>query len=271
LKKKIEELFTLKDKTVILTGSAGRLGSHFAETLASVNCNLILVDIDNDKNLKLEKKLKKKFKSKIFLKTMDCSNELDMKKFIIEIKKEFKTVDVLINNAHFIPRNNPGIAKKFEEYSFELWNKTVQLNLNNIFLCCKEIGKIMIKQKSGSIINISSIYGIVAPDQRIYDDLKLNSPPFYSATKGAIVNLTKYLASQWGIHNIRVNSLTLGGVYDKHLHKNSKFVKNYSNKTMIGRMANPKDYDGALLFLASDSSQYMTGSNLVIDGGWTAW
>ena len=129
----------------------------------------------------------------------------------------------------------------------------------------------MVKQKNGSIINVSSIYGMVGPDQRIYGKSRLNSPAFYSATKGAIVNLTKYLASHWGKNNVRVNTLTLGGIYDKKLHTDKEFVKKYSEKTMLGMMSQTSDYDGAILFLASDLSSYMTGANLVVDGGWTAW
>jgi NAD(P)-dependent dehydrogenase (short-subunit alcohol dehydrogenase family) len=129
----------------------------------------------------------------------------------------------------------------------------------------------MVKQKDGVIINISSIYGIVGPDQNIYAKTKLNSPAFYSVTKGGIVNLTKYLASQWGKNNVRVNTLTLGGIYDKKLHTSKEFVKKYSEKTMLRKMSDATDYDGAILFLCSNLSSYMTGANLVIDGGWTAW
>ena len=112
---------------------------------------------------------------------------------------------------------------------------------------------------------------MVGPDQRIYGKSRFDSPAFYSATKGAIVNLTKYLASYWGKNNVRVNTLTLGGIYDKKLHVDKKFVKKYSEKTMLGRMSQASDYDGAILFLASDLSSYMTGANLIVDGGWTAW
>jgi NAD(P)-dependent dehydrogenase (short-subunit alcohol dehydrogenase family) len=129
----------------------------------------------------------------------------------------------------------------------------------------------MVKQKNGSIINVSSIYGIVGPDQRIYGKSRHNSPPFYSAAKGAIVNLTKYLAACWGKNNVRVNTLTLGGIYDKKLHTDKEFVKKYSEKTMLGRMSRVSDYNGAILFLSSDLSSYMTGANLIVDGGWTAW
>ena len=129
----------------------------------------------------------------------------------------------------------------------------------------------MLRQKNGTIVNISSIYGISGADQRIYGKSRLNSPVFYAATKGAMVNLTRYLAAYWHGKNIRVNTLTFGGVFDAKLHKDKEFVRKYSEKTILGRMAKKEDYDGALLFLTSDASSYMTGANLIVDGGWTAW
>jgi len=160
---------------------------------------------------------------------------------------------------------------KFEDYETEIWNEVVSVNLTGVFLCSQIFGKIMTKQKTGgNIVNISSIYGINGADQRIYKNSKLNSPPSYAATKGAIVNFTKYLAAYWNRKNIRVNTMTLGGVEDKS-YMDKKFMKNYSNKTMIGRMAKNDEYNGALVFLLSNASSYMTGANLVLDGGWSAW
>tara|TARA_B110000881_G_C18334168_1_gene393222 strand:- start:232 stop:717 length:486 start_codon:yes stop_codon:yes gene_type:complete len=160
--------------------------------------------------------------------------------------------------------------KKFETFPLEVWNKVIGVNLTGVFVCSQELGSIMAKQKGGVIVNISSIYGMVGADQRIYGESGLNSQPSYAATKGAIVNLTRYLAAYWNGKNVRVNTLTLGGVLDKSYMKDS-FIKKYSEKTILGRMANKNEYNGALLFLVSDASSYMTGTNLVIDGGWTAW
>ena len=160
---------------------------------------------------------------------------------------------------------------RFEDYPLDLWNKVVETNLTGVFLCCQEFGKTMGKQKTGgSIVNISSIYGINGADQRIYGKSQLNSPPSYAATKGAIVNMTRYLAAYWHGKNIRVNTMTLGGVLDKTNMK-KEFIDNYSKKTILGRMANSDEYNGALLFLLSNASSYMTGANLVLDGGWSAW
>lgn len=270
-KKTIFDLFNLEGKTIVLTGSAGRLGSRFADVLSSAGADVVLVDVEESYNKKLELELKQKYNTNPFAIKIDISKQSEVLKLKQLILKKYKKVDVLINNAHFIPRSHPKIDSPFEDYPFDLWQDTIETNLNSLFLCCKEFGKIMTKQRKGVIINISSIYGIVGADQRIYGKSKLNSPSFYAATKGAMVNLTRYLAAYWHSKNVRVNTLTLGGVYDSQLHKNKEFVKNYAKKTMIGRMANKEDYDGAILFLTSDASAYMTGANLIMDGGWTAW
>ena len=128
----------------------------------------------------------------------------------------------------------------------------------------------MVKQRRGTIVNIASIYGMVGADQRIYGNTKINSPVSYAVAKGGIINLTRYLAAYWHKKNIRVNTLTPGGVLDKKYQKQN-FIEKYSQKTILGRMANRDEYNGAILFLMSDASSYMTGSNLIIDGGWTAW
>lgn len=267
----INKLFSLEGKVVVLTGSAGRLGNRFAHVLGAAGAHVILVDINGKENTRLKVELTKKCHKMPDMFNLDIANPMDVKRLVQEVVKKHKKIDVLINNAHFVPRDHPMRDAPFEQYPFDLWDKAVMVNLRSLFLCCKEIGKVMVKQKRGVIVNISSIYGISGPDQRIYGKSRLNSPAFYSLTKGGMVNLTRYLAAYWSRKNIRVNTLTLGGVYDNKLHKNQEFVRNYSERTIIGRMANKADYDGALLFLASDASCYVTGTNLVVDGGWTAW
>lgn len=264
-------IFDLKNKTVVLTGSAGRLGSRFAHVLSGAGANVVLVDIEESANKQLEQELITRYKTKPTAFSIDISKQNDVKQFIKKITSKYKKIDVLINNAHFIPRTHPKRDASFEEYPLDLWDKTITTNLRGLFLCCQEIGRVMVKQKKGVIINVSSIYGIVGADQRIYGKSRLNSPAFYAATKGAMVNFSRYLAAYWHGKNIRVNTLTLGGVFDEKLHKDKNFVKSYSNKTILGRMASKEDYDGPLLFLASDASSYVTGTNLIVDGGWTAW
>ncbi len=271
MKNSIYKNFNLKNKTAVLTGSAGRLGNEFAHTLCEAGANVILVDIDSKKNKKLEHILKKKFDNKIISCDLDISNQNSIKELKKEILAKFGRIDILINNAFFNPSiNQTQKTKKFETFPLEIWNKVIGVNLTGVFVCLQELGSLMAKQKGGVIVNISSIYGLVGADQRIYGDSGLNSQPSYAATKGAIVNFTRYLASYWHGKNIRVNTLTLGGVLDKSYMKNS-FIKKYSEKTILGKMANKNEYNGALLFLVSDASSYMTGANLVVDGGWTAW
>jgi len=267
----IQKLFSLKNKTVILTGSAGRLGTRFAHVLSMAGANVGLVDLEDKKNKKLEDELVLKYKTHPTSYTADISKESDVKKLTKDVLTKYKKIDVLVNNAHFVPREHPQRDALFEQYPLELWDHSIAVNLRSLFLCCREVGKTMSRQNNGVIVNISSIYGISGTDQRIYGKSRLNSPAFYAATKGAMVNLTRYLAAYWHGKNIRVNTLTLGGVFDAKLHTEKEFVKKYSEKTILGRMAKEEDYDGALLFLTSDASSYMTGANLVVDGGWTAW
>ena len=267
----INKIFNLKNKTIVLTGSSGRLGSRFAHVLSDAGANVVLVDIEEKNNKKLEKNLKKKYKTKPIALKVDITSESEVKKLVRVILKKYQKIDVLINNAHIVPRKDPRLDSPFEQFPLDLWDKMVTENLRGILFCTQEIGKIMSKQKRGIIVNISSIYGIVGPDQRIYGSSRLNSSVAYSVFKGGLVNLTRYLAAYWQGTNIRVNTLTLGGVFDKKLHSKTKFAKNYAKKTMMGRMAYKEDIDGPLLLLTSDASSYMTGSNLIVDGGWSAW
>ena len=264
------ELFNLKNKTIVLTGSAGRLGNRFAHVLSKAEANVILLDINESENKKLEKDLISLYKTNPTAYTIDINKPNKMKQLTKKIVSKYSKIDILINNAHSVPRENPKISESFEKFPDDIWEIMVSDTLRGLFFCTKEIGNIMSKQNEGVIINISSIYGMVGPDQQIYGKSKLNSPISYSVTKGGVVNMTRFLASYWRGKNIRVNTLTLGGVYDKKL-QTPTFVKNYSKRTMLGRMASKNDFDGALLFLASDASSYMTGANLVVDGGWTAW
>lgn len=264
------DLFSLKNRTVVLTGSAGRLGNRFAHVLSQAGADVILLDINKSENKKLEKELSDLYKTNPTAYTVDVNKPNKMQHLTKKIISKYSKIDILINNAHSVPRKNPKLSEPFEKFPDDIWEIMVTETLRGLFFCSKEIGNVMSKQNRGVIINISSIYGMVGPDQRIYGTSKLNSPVAYSVTKGGVVNMTRYLASYWQGKNIRVNTLTLGGVNDKKLQKPS-FVKNYSKRTILGRMASKNDFDGALLFLASDASSYMTGANLVIDGGWTAW
>lgn len=270
MKKKnfISRVFDLKNKTVILTGAAGLLGTQYAHVLSEMSANVILVDHESKKNKKLESTLKKKYHTHPMSFDIDITKQHSVQKLKNDVLSEYKKIDVLINNAAFKPKDNLQNASSFELYPLELWEKYLATNLTGAFLCSQEIGKVMVKQNKGVIVNISSIYGNVGVDHRIYGKSNLSTPASYAATKGALINLTRYLAAYWHGKNIRVNTLSLGGVFNN---QDKKFVKKYSEKTMLGRMAMKEEYNGALLFLVSDASSYMTGANLIIDGGWTAW
>jgi NAD(P)-dependent dehydrogenase (short-subunit alcohol dehydrogenase family) len=161
----------------------------------------------------------------------------------------------------------------FEDYPVESWNRVMDVNVTGVMLCCQVFGAAMAEAGRGSIVNISSIYGVVSPDQRIYGYRAEGGTPFvkpvaYSASKSALLNLTRYLATYWAPRGVRVNTLTLAGVFN---HQDPRFLEGYCARIPVGRMARPDEYNGAIVFLCSDASDYMTGANLVMDGGWTAW
>ena len=270
----ISKLFDLEGRNIVITGSSGLLGSQYANTLSSAGANIILLDIDTTKNEKLKSALVKKYKNKISAYTLDISNQTEVNKTSKKIMKDFKKIDGLINNAAYTSKGakekSDNAFGSFENFPIDIWQKSLDINLSGVFFCSQAFGKIMAKQGKGVIVNIASTYGLVGADQRIYGKSGLNLPISYAATKGAIVNFTRYLAAYWHGKNIRVNTLSPGGVMDKTYQEKS-FIKKYSEKTILGRMANKDEYNGAILFLISDASSYMTGANLVVDGGWTSW
>ena len=263
----MRKVFDFSNRVIVITGAAGLLGSEYADGFCQAGGNVVLADKNFEKCKKLAAKLEKKYGVKPLPIKLDVTNPNSIKKMVAHITKKFSKIDVLVNNAIY-----PEIGKikktKFEDFPLDIWKKGIDVNLTGMFLCSQQIGKIMKKQKNGIIINISSIYGIKGPDQRIYGKTKIIKSALYATTKGAVINFTKYLASYWNRTGIRVNTLSLGGVEEN---QDRNFKKKYSDKTMIGRMAKKDEYVGALLFLSSDASSYMTGSNLVIDGGWSAW
>tara|TARA_B110000467_G_scaffold20936_1_gene18469 strand:+ start:50 stop:844 length:795 start_codon:yes stop_codon:yes gene_type:complete len=262
----ISKIFNLSNKVIILTGASGLLGTEYAHGLSQAGANVVLADLNFKTCKKLSLNLNKKYGVDSFPIKLDVTKTNSINTMIKKVIKKFLKIDILINNAIFSESGNT--KTKFENYDLDIWKKGLDVNLTGPFLCCQEVGKIMKKQKNGNIINISSIYGLVSPDQRIYGNTKIIKSAMYAVTKSSILNFTRYLASYWREDGIRVNTLSLGGVEEN---QNPIFKKNYSNKTMIGRMAKKDEYVGGLIFLSSNASSYMTGSNLVIDGGWTAW
>lgn len=272
MKKKSLELFSLKDKVAIITGALGLIGKNHCFALSEAGANIVVCDLDELKCQEFAKSLT----TKSIGIGVDITNKSSIENLKDKTIKEFGKIDILVNNAAINDMfENPQAATEksmFENYPIDMWQKSLDVNVTGTFLCSQVIGTEMAKAGQGSIINIASTYGIVGPDQSIYKkpdgSQSFYKSPAYPATKGAIINFTRFLAAYWGPKGVRVNTLSPGGVENN---QDEYFIKNYSDKTMLGSMAAPDDYKGAIVFLASDASSYMTGANLIVDGGWTAW
>jgi len=264
--KTYNNLFSMKNKTVVIFGGTGKLGLQFEKILSIYGAKVYLLD----------KKIKKNNNKVNYYKCNVESKESINFAYKKVIKKE-KKIDVVIYNVYSKPSE---YYKNFEDYNLKTWKKVSDSNLTGAFLASQLAIKNFLKDRAGgNIIFLSSTYGLVVPDPNIYKGLKpktniyggkfsLNTPAAYSTTKSGIIGLSKYIATNYGKYNIRSNVLSPGGVYDN---QESIFVKKYKLKVPLNRMGKWSDYDGAILFLASDASSYMTGSNLIVDGGWTAW
>jgi NAD(P)-dependent dehydrogenase (short-subunit alcohol dehydrogenase family) len=263
------KLFNLSGKVAIVTGAAGQLGGEYVRTLMGAGAFVAAFDIelDNPKGKLQEIKSKKLLTAKV-----DITNRSSIQQGLKKVVSRFSDPHILINNAALDapPNADEQETGPFETYPETSWDMMMEVNLKGMFLCCQVIGGHMAKAGGGSIINISSTYGILSPDQRIYEykEKPFYKPVSYSVTKAGVLNLTRYLATYWAKKGVRVNTLTLGGVFNN---QDETFLRNYSGKVPLGRMANQDEYNGAILFLASDASSYMTGANLIIDGGYSAW
>jgi NAD(P)-dependent dehydrogenase (short-subunit alcohol dehydrogenase family) len=271
------ELFDLRDRVAILTGGAGLLGQEYAVALAEAGAHVVVADINGQAAERLATKVTDRTGVQAVGAHTDVSSKPSVEAMVAQTLAAFSRVDILVNNAALDPkfdvRHAAEYTSGFEDYPLLLWNQGLAVNLTGMFLCAQGVARPMLAQGKGVIVNISSTYGLVGPDQRLYepDDPaapKRYKPVVYSVTKSAVLGLTRYLAAYWAGRSIRVNALTPGGVFNDH---DQEFVRRYSDRTPLGRMARRDEYCGALLFLVSDASSYMTGANLVVDGGWTAW
>jgi 2-deoxy-D-gluconate 3-dehydrogenase len=274
----ILDKFDLTDRTAIVTGGAGLLGKEFCRTLAEAGAAVVVADLNEDAAAAQADFLQKEgFRSR-GIKT-DVTDPQSVVRTVASTLEAFGRLDVLVNSAALDPKVDPQALANlttplgsFEDYPLDAWNTALNVNLTGMFLITQACVAPMLAQgKKGSIINICSTYGLNGPDQRIYrkgDRPQTFKPVYYSVTKAGVLGFTKYLAAYYMGTQIRVNALTPGGVFNQH---DDTFVANYSAKTILGRMAQKDEMNGGLLFLASDASSYMTGANLVVDGGWTAW
>ncbi|OGX12926.1 MAG: short-chain dehydrogenase [Omnitrophica bacterium RIFOXYB12_FULL_50_7] len=269
-----KNIFDLKGRTAVVTGGVGILGKHFCEGLASFGAHVVVVDQLERDCSKFAVFLAKKYRAKALGIGCDVSSPLSVKAMVRRIVDEFGGIHILHNNAATKTDDLKAFFASTENYSLEEWRKVMAVNLDGMFLVAQAVGKQMTKQKTGgSIIQTASIYGVMAPDQRIYKGSRyqgrpINTPAVYSASKAGVVGLTKYLAAYWAAKNIRVNALVPGGVESG---QNKVFSRKYSARVPMGRMARADEMVGALIFLASDASNYVTGHVLMVDGGLHVW
>lgn len=274
---KIQEKFALTGRVAVVTGGVGLLGTEFCRTLAEAGAAVAVVDLNESASQEIASRLTSSGYQSLAIPT-DITRPDSVNSMVETVVSAFGRLDILVNSAALDPKFDPDAIKKgitpgaFEDHPLDQWNAALNVNLTGMFLVTQACAKqMLIQDKKGSIINICSTYGLNGPDQRIYikeGERVAFKPVYYTVTKAGVLGFTKYLAAYYAETEIRVNALTPGGVFNNH---EDYFVKNYSAKTILGRMAKKDEMNGALLFLASDASSYMTGNNLIVDGGWTAW
>ena len=271
-KERMINKFDILERVVVITGGAGLLGSMHAEAIAENRGIPILFDNNFSRAKKKAKEIQEKYNVLCLPFKGDVTKEKDINDLIKFLARKKLKIDVLINNAAANPKlNKKNNTNAFDKFLLKNWNFELNVGLTGAFLCSKLMGKKMLENKKGVIINISSDLGIISPDQRIYRNRKKNffhKPVTYSVIKHGIIGLTKYLATYWADKGIRVNCLCPGGVYEK---QEKFFLNKIQNLIPMGRMANPDEYKGAIQFLASDASSYMNGATMIVDGGRTIW
>jgi NAD(P)-dependent dehydrogenase (short-subunit alcohol dehydrogenase family) len=269
--------FDLSKKVAIVTGALGVLGKEHLRALGEHGADLVVTDVDHAKCEGLAKELAAMTGREVLALGADVTKRADLERLRDAVLAKFGRIDVLVNNAAIDDKveAKPGAAleaSRFENFPLETFTRSLEVNVTGVFLSCQVLGTEMAKKGSGSIVNIASTYGLVAPDQKLYvtpgGEQKFYKGPAYPTTKGALLQFTRYLASYWGTAGVRVNAICPGGVENG---QEGWFIEAYARRTMLGRMAKRTDYHGALVFLASEAAAYVTGATLVVDGGFTAW
>lgn len=266
------ELFGLAGRTAIVTGAAGLLGRQHCRALAEAGARVVVVDRDPDDCVRTAEE----WGASALAIAADVTDPRSLRALAAEVLDLTGRIDVLVNNAAINDRVEDAAGdpepSRFENYPLELWRKSLEVNVTGLFLCSQVIGAEMARAGRGSIINLASTYGVVAPDQSLYRDpegrQRFYKSPVYATTKGAVLAFTRFLAAYWGAAGVRVNALSPGGVENR---QDDFFIREYARRTPLNRMAVPTDFMGALVFLASDASAYVTGANLLVDGGYTIW
>lgn len=276
----VKKLFDLTNRVVVITGGAGFLGRQHASALAESGCTVELWDIDPNALEKAKAELDKQYPGKIFTQEVDISDADSVAMATKKLESQHKRLDILVNNAGMTVARGQEKYKKyfdpFESYPIELWEMALQVNLTGTFLVTQSLAALLLKSGNASIINIASDVGVVSPDHRIYKanpkneyrGVNFNSPLSYAASKAALIHMTKFWATYWAKSGIRVNSISPAGVSNE---QDPKFVTELTERIPMGRMAQPHEFKGAIVYLASDASSFTTGHNLIIDGGRTSW
>ncbi len=266
---RVKNWYDMTGRTVLLTGATGRLGHYYCDILSEVGANMVIMDLDQAACDELASDIAARHGTNPLGIATDITDKAAVNKAVDAVIERYGRIDVVINNACAEQTTViDGEVIEFENYPLELWQANLDVNLTGTFLMSQAAGKHMAKAKEGVILNIGSTYGIVACDQRIYGDTGINSSAGYAATKSGLVNFSRYLASYWQGTNVRVNCISPAGVWNG---QGEPFLSNYLDKMMIKRMGELDDLGSAVLYLVSDASRWVTGTNHVVDGGFTAW
>jgi 2-deoxy-D-gluconate 3-dehydrogenase len=272
--KTVQELFDLTGRVAVITGGAGFLGQQFAEALSEAGAKVVVADIDQHSASDFAEILKTNLGDAFGI-GVDVTDPSSVQMMIDQTLDHYGQLDIVVNSAALDPKfdghNQSKHVFSFEDFPLQAWKEALDVNLTGMFLTCQYAARKMRESGRGSIINICSTYGVSGPDQRLYESLgepRRYKPVYYSVSKAGVLGLTKYIATYYEGTEIRCNAITPGGVERDHA---QAFKDAYASRTVMGRMAYPHEVKGAVVFLASDASSYMTGTNLVVDGGWTAW
>lgn len=264
----IRELSNLRGRRALITGAAGNLGGVFADTLAELGADLVLVDLPGTKLEEFSKSLIERWGVAVEPRYCDLEFSENRAELISWMKERGEPLHVLINNAAFAGTTDlQGWNVPFEEQSVETWRRAIEVNLTAAFDLCQGLNPILKISGSASIINIASIYGVLGPDWSLYEGTKMGNPAAYGASKAGLIQFTRWLSTTVA-PDIRVNAISPGGIFRS---QPDVFVRRYEGKTPMGRMAAEDDFRGAIAYLASDLSRYVTGQNLAVDGGWGTW
>lgn len=264
----IQEQMNLKGRVAVITGGAGYLGRTMANTLAEAGADIVIVDINMEKIAAVCKDLEDKWKITTLGIAVDLENKDERCKIVPQVIDKFGHLDILVNNAAFVGTSNlTGWGVPFEQQETATWRRAIEVNLTAVFDLTQTAAPYLKASGHGSIINVASIYGIVGPDPRLYSDLPMFNPAAYAASKGGVVQFTKWCSTVLA-PEIRVNAITPGGIFRGH---EDPFLSRYESRTPLKRMAREDDFIGATVFLASDLSKYITGQNIVVDGGFSVW